>query len=176
MNNERRKRSLTLIEFIITFLLLSVFMGVIVYMFRTVLVSWAGIEQRTGVDITLDWAVEEVSRDIRRAKAVQSTAGLDELRFTQINNLSYIYYFYNENDSYPQSFSQDYYQLRKVDLSGGINGNFTYGEGKIVLYDVIPPSVSDLSISQNIVTLDFSVRRYDELVRSRTQIKPRNLL
>lgn len=154
--------------------MLVALIGVTAYVFRTVLLSWSSQETRSGIDINLDRGIEEIARDLREARQVQSVNN-DEARFTQGQSNYYIYYFYNANDAYPPTFNQSSYDLRKATLSGGIGGTFTYGSGPIIITDVLPPATSDLSISGNIVTIDLSVKRYDETVRSRTEIKPRNL-
>jgi hypothetical protein len=136
--------------------------------------SWSSQETRTGVDISLDRGIEEIVRDLREARQVSSVNN-DELRFTSDLTNYYIYYLYNSGDSYPPSFNQASYQLRKATLSGGINGTFSYGSGDIKLIDVLPPPTSDLSLSSNLITLDLSITRKDETIRSRTQVRPRNL-
>lgn len=159
---------------IVMFVILT---AVTVYVFRAILLNWYSQETRAGIDISLDRGIEEMVRDLRETKAVQSVNN-DEIRFTVeesgVDN-NYIYYLYNENDSYPPSFNQDSYEIRRVTLSGGIGGTFTYGSGPIIITDVVPPTTSDLSISGNMVTIDLSITRADETIRSRTEIKPRNI-
>jgi len=151
----------------------AVLTGVAVYIFRAVLLTWSSQETRSGVDISLDRGIEEIVRDLRKARQVQSSN--DEIRFTQDQSAYYIYYFYNASDSYPMAFNQSVYQLRKAGLTGGIAGTFTYGSGDIKIIDVLPPAFSDLSLSSNLITIDLSVARKDETIRSRTQVRPRNL-
>jgi prepilin-type N-terminal cleavage/methylation domain-containing protein len=167
------KKGFTLIELIITIVMLVALTGVTAYVFHAVLLSWSSEETRSGIDINLDRGIEETVRDLREARQVQSVN--NEVRFTQDQSNYYIYYLYNENDSYPPTFNQSSYDLRKANLSGGISGTFTYGSGLIIITGVLPPPTSDLSISGNIVTTDLSVKRYNETIRSRTQVKPRNL-
>lgn len=145
-----------------------------VYVFRVVLISWSGQETRAGIDIALDRGIEEMVRDFREAREVDSVND-DEIRFTQDASTYYIYYFYDESDAYPPDFDQDSYELRKAALSGGINGTFAYGSGQLVITDIVPPITSDLSISNNIIIIDLSITRGDETIRSRTKVKPRNL-
>ena len=147
------------------------------YVFRAVLLSWSSQETRAGIDIVLDRGIEEMVRDLREAKEIQSTAGYDEIRFSQDQSTYYIYYLYNSSDSYapPPAFDQTVYELKKAVLTGDINGTFTYGSGQIIITDVLPPATSDLSLSGNIVTIDLSVTRGDEAIRSRTEVMPRNI-
>ncbi|MBN1872499.1 MAG: prepilin-type N-terminal cleavage/methylation domain-containing protein [Candidatus Omnitrophica bacterium] len=168
------RNGLTLIELIVTVVMLAIIVGVSSYIFRAVFLSWAGMEERRGLDITLYRGIEEIIRDLREAKEVSSVNG-DEVRFTQDNATYYIYYLYNSDDSYPPDFDESEYELKKAQLTGGIDGTFTYGGGKLILTDIIPPDTSDMSISGNIVTIDLSVSRDKEAGRSRTEVRPRNL-
>ena len=167
---------------IIVILLFSILSASTVTLLRAVLINWSSQEIRSGIDINLDRGIEEIERDLRKATSVQSTANYDEIRYAQRQGASntynyYIFYLYNAGDSYvpPPNFSQASYQLRRGTLSGGINGTFTYGSGDAVVNDILPPPTSDLSLSGNLVTIDLSVKRGDETIRSRTQVRPRNL-
>lgn len=148
-----------------------------VLIFNTVLLGWSAHIQRSGTDIQLGRAVEEMVRDLREATQTQSTAGRDEIRYTQDGAAFYIFYLYHAGDAYipPPAFNQSAYQLRKALLSGGIDGTFTYGEGALLLTDILPPPATDLSASGNLLTLDISAKRDDETLRVRTQVRPRNL-
>lgn len=168
------KKGLTLLELMMVILVFVILMAVIVYVLRAVLLSWSSQETRSGIDISLDRGIEEAVRDLREARQI-SFINNDEIRFTQDLTNFYIYYLYNGSDFYPPSFNQNTYELRKAALSGGISGTFTYGSGQIIITEVVAPTTSDLSISSNLVTLDLSVRRRDEIIRSRTQVRPRNL-
>lgn len=164
------KRGLTLIELIITVVMFVILVGVATYVFRAVLLSWSGQEERAGIEITLDRTAEEMVRDLREASDVNTSVNDDEIRFTQDGSTYYIYYLYNEDDSYPSGFTESSYELRRAALSG-----FTYGSGRLIISDIVPPPTSDLSRTGNIVTIDLSVTRDNETIRSRTEIKPRNL-
>lgn len=146
----------------------------IFYVFRAVLLSWSSAEERSGIDITLDRGIEEMVRELREASGIGSVQN-DEIRYTLDGATYSIYYLYNAADSYPPSFSESAYDIRQETLTGGIGGTFSYGSGKIVMTDVVPPATSDLSISGNMITLDVSITRNDETVRSRTEVRPRNL-
>ena len=168
------KKGLTLIELMISTMMVVILAGVVIYVLRAILLSWSGSEARAGINITLNRAVEEMRRDMLKAKAIASGTNA-EVRFTAINNTNWIYYLYNSNDSYPPSFNQQKYELRKAGLSGALtNGAFIYSNGATILTDVLPPPTTDLSFSNNLVTLDLSSVHDDETVRLRTQIKPRN--
>ena len=173
------KRGFTLIELIITIVMLAALVGVTAFVFRAVLLSWSSQETRSGIDINLDRGIEEIVRDLREARQVQSVNN-DEVRFTQDQSNYYIYYFYNVNDAYPPTFTDPnlLYQLRKASLTGGIGGTLT-DSGRIIITDLLSPShatsPSDLSLSSNLITLDLSITRKDETIRSRTQVRPRNI-
>jgi len=167
-------KGLTLIELMISTMMVVILAGVVIYVFRAILLSWSGAEARAGINITLNRPVEEMRRDVIKAKAIASGTN-DEVRFTPVDGTNQIYYLYNQNDSYPPGFNQEKYELRKAGLSGTLtNGTFTYGNGAIILTDVSPPPTTDLSFSSNLVTLDLSSGHDNETVRLRTQIKPRN--
>ncbi len=164
---------LTLIELMITIAMLVVLTLVLVSVLRVILLSWSSEETRAGIDINIDRGVEEVVRDLRDVKAVQCSN--DEIRFSPDLVSYYIYYLYNAADSYPLAFDKSAYQLRKAALTGGIKGTFTFGSGDIKMTDILPPPVSDVSISGTLITIDLSVKRNDETIRSKTAVMPRNL-
>ena len=170
-------KGLTLIELIISVAMFSILAVSSVFIFRAILLSWSSAEERSGIDIVLDRGIEEIVRDLREAKEIQSTAGYDEIRFSQDQITYYIYYLYNASDSYvpPPAFDQTSYELRKAALTGDIDGTFTYGSGQLIMTDVLAPTTSDLSLSGNILTIDLSVARNDETIRSRTEVRPRNI-
>lgn len=166
-------KGFTLLELMIVIVMLAILMASSAFIMRAILLSWSAQEARVGVNINLDRGIEETIRDVRGAKAVQSAN--DEVRFTLDNGNYSIYYLFNASDTYPSLFNQNYYQLRKAALTGGINGTFSYGDGNIIITDILPPPTSDISLSSNVTTIDLSVRRGNETIRSRTQVKSRNL-
>lgn len=173
-------RGLTLIELMITIVMFAILAVVSMYVFRAILLSWSSQEARTGIDTDLNMGIEEMRRDLVQAKDVNTSVNSDELRFITSADTYYIYYLYNGNDSYPPVFNQSVYELRKAQLSGVVGGDlstgtFSYGDGELVISDVLPPAASDLSFAGNVVTADLSLTRSSETVRLRTQIKPRNL-
>lgn len=177
MIRNTKNQGVTLIELVLALVLLTALSGGAMLIFNTLLLGWAGQSDRSGADLQLDRAMEEMVRDLREARQVQSVAGRDEVRYTTDGATFQILYLYHASDSYvpPPAFNQSVYQLRRGTLSGGLSGTFTYGSGTLLLADVLPPTTSDLSLSGNLITLDLSVRRGDETVRTRTQVRPRNL-
>lgn len=167
----------TLIELMISIAMFAVLAITTTYLFRAVLLLWSSQEARGGININLDRGIEEIVRDLREATQIQSTAGFDEIRFKQGTASYYIFYLYNANDTYapPPAFNQTSYQLKKASLTGGINGTFTYGSGEPIVNGVVPPLTSDLSLASNLVTIDLTVTRGDETIRSRSAVRPRNI-
>ncbi|MBI2166727.1 MAG: prepilin-type N-terminal cleavage/methylation domain-containing protein [Candidatus Omnitrophica bacterium] len=173
------RRGFTLTELIISAGLFALLAVIITVVLRTILISWDLQEKRSAIDINLDRGIEEMVRDLRRSKQIQSAANYDEIRFCQGTTTTscYIFYLYNVSDSYgpPPAFNQSSYQLKRAALTGDLNGTFTYGSGDVVVTDVLPPPTSDLSLSSNLLTIDLSAKRGDETIHSRTQVRPRNV-
>jgi len=154
--------------------MIVIVIGVSLYAFTVLSSGWSAQNTRTGISIKIDRALEEMVREIRAAKEVGSVNN-DEIRFTLDETNYYIYYMYNASDSYPPAFSQASYQLKKAPLTGGLNGSFTYGDGRLVLGDVAPPAATDLSVNGNLVTIDLNVVRGAESMRSKAVLRPRNI-
>ncbi len=171
------KRGLTLIEVLISAVMLAAVAGVAVFLLSAMLKIWVSQEARAGIGIDLDWRMEEMVRDLREAREFQSLAGRNEIRFSRDGVIYYIYYLYNESDAYgpPPSFGQEEYKLKRATLTGDIDGTFAYGAGKNFINEVLPPPDSELSASGNVITIDISVMRKAETIRSRTEVRPRNL-
>jgi prepilin-type N-terminal cleavage/methylation domain-containing protein len=174
---KKSEQGLTLIELMITIVLFTMLFGVATYMLRAVLISWSSSESRAGINIGIDRGIEETVRDLREAREIRSLNNYDEIRFSKDKTTYYIYYLYNSLDSYtpPPAFNRTSYELRKAQISGNVNGTFTYGSGQVIMADILPPPISDLSFNSNIVNLDISIKRFDETIRSKTQVNPRNL-
>jgi prepilin-type N-terminal cleavage/methylation domain-containing protein len=168
------RRGLTLIEVMISVALMAVIAFVIVFVFRVVLMNWDSAEARADLNINITRGLEETVRDIRGAEAI-IVLNSEEIRFSQNSATHYIYYFYNPNDFYPSNFDQDLYQLRKTQISGDIDGNFIYGDGKVINTELLPPPDSSLSFNNNIVTIDLHTKRENEFIRYKTSLKVRNL-
>ena len=162
------KQGLTLIELMITMVMMVILMGVTVYIFRAILLSWSGEQTRAGIDIGLDSGMDKMVQDIRQARNI-TNVNSNEIRFTPDQSTFYIYYFYNSSGAY---------QLKKANWTGGtINNAFdsSLGSGDIIMTDVLPPPTSNLTVSGNMTTIDLSVMWKNETLRSKTQIRPRNM-
>jgi prepilin-type N-terminal cleavage/methylation domain-containing protein len=171
------KRGFTLIELMMSVAMFATLVLATTMVYRALLLSWSSQETRSGIDIILDRGIEEIVRDLREAREIQSTSGRDEIRYSSDGTNYYIFYLYHASDSYvpPPAFDQTVYELRKATLTGGLSGTFTYGDGDLILTDVKPPTTSDMSLSGNMLTVDLTMTRNDETIRSRTDIRPRNL-
>ena len=130
---------------------------------------------RSGLRLNLERGVEEMMQDLRNSYQVQSQAGRNEFRIQKTLTTFFIYYLYNAANTYPPTFNQTTYQLRRATLTA-IGGTFTYGSGDIILNDVLAPTTTQLQLSGNLAVADITVRRNTtETLRIKTQVKPRNL-
>lgn len=154
---------------------LVVLISVALTVYIAVMRSWLTQERRMSINITLDRTVKEMTRDLREAKEIDTSINSDEIRFTEDQTTYYIYYLYNSGETYPPVFDQASYELRKTALTGTMNGTFTYGSGRVIVRDVVPPPTTDLSYASGIVTVDLSVSRSDETIRAKTKVDPRNI-
>ena len=71
--DNRPAKGFTLLELMITIIMLAALVIVSFYIFRVVIITWVSQETRGGVDITLDAGMEKVVRDLREAKAINSS-------------------------------------------------------------------------------------------------------
>ena len=163
---------------LIVLVVLASLVGVSVYVFRVVVLVSYGSISRGGVNVSLESAVDRMTRTLRTAYAALSTTGACEIRFTIVENgadVNYAYYLYNPTGSYRIFDTTKKYELRQAAFTGTLaSGTFTYGSGRVLLVNVLPPPVSDLSISGANAIIDLSVRTGDETVRSKTQVFPRD--
>jgi len=169
-------RGVTLVELIIAFLLFSVLMTAVAFSVNPILLALASQQDRLELQRQLQHGLERAIQDLRLANAFQSDAS-DAIRFTvreSGTDNSYILYLYNASDTWPPTYSQIRYQLRKAPLSGGIGGTFTYGSGGLLMRDVKPPPASDLSVSGSVATLELTLVRGDEAFRVLERVKRRN--
>ena len=165
-----------MIELLIVLLLFSVLMTAAAFSLNPILLAWSSHQDRMELQRQNQHGLERAVRELRTATALQNDAS-DAIRFTLresgVSN-SYILYLYNASDSWPPTFNQTSYQLRKASLTGGIGGTFTYGSGTLLLRDVKPPTSSDLSVSGSVATMDVTLLRGDETFRLIQRVKRRN--
>ncbi len=169
-------RGVTLVELIITLLLFAALMTAIAMGLNPLLLAWSSHQDRMELQRETQHGLERAIRDLRGATALQNDANHAiryTLRESGVSN-SYILYLYNASDVWPPAYNQATYQLRKISLTGGINGTFTYGSGTLLMRDIRPPANSDLSVSSKVATLDLSLTRFDETFRLVERVKRRN--
>lgn len=170
----------TLVELMVTLGLFAALMTAVVLSFRPILLAWSNHQDRMSLQTQVQAGMEKVIRDLRLAKAMQSdTMVTDAIRFTVresgVDN-SYVFYLYSANDPlWDNTYPQPSYQLRKAGPTVGIGGTFTYGSGTLLIQNIQPPPVSDLSVSGSVATLDLTLVRFDETYRLFEKVKRRNL-
>jgi prepilin-type N-terminal cleavage/methylation domain-containing protein len=182
-DNRRYKRGFTLLETLIAFLLFSVLMGVSAYLFTVSLRAWGTGRLRTEVREDMSYAMEKTVRDLKEMANGSLSQYLSIAHTIQYDDLSgnrHVLYLYNADDgTLDSTYSESLYDLHKADISGGDTP--ASGDGKLILRDLVSPDAAALSTALTIdpngtqVTLDFVVQRNDEIVRTRTKVRPRNL-
>ena len=176
----KKENGLTLLEMVFVLVLLSALIGATVFLYVVSLKSWDELGRRSETGGELHFALERVIRDVRKANAIQIAN--HALRFTlnecsgACTNNSYIYYLYHASDSWTPTYNQTTYQLRRADLTGGIDGIFTYGAGDLIAPGLKPPS-ADTTITNtgNVVKINLVGLDSNETVRVRGFIRPRNV-
>jgi len=167
-------KGVTLIEVITVLALLGVLMTAWAYSFNPMLMALSSQQDRMGLNM-LQPGLEKVASDLRSAVALQNDPN-KAIRYTLRESgveRSYILYLYHPNDSWPPNFTQSAYQLRKASLTGGISGTFSYGSGDLILRDVAPPPLSDLSAAGSVATMDVTLKKGDETFRLLSKVKRR---
>jgi len=168
---------LTLIELILTLGMFVILISIVLYVYHIFLFCWFSTDQRAGINIELERGVRFMVEDLREAKEIKIEPDFNEIRFTTNETTYYIYYLYNPNEPYiqPPLFGQNVYELRKAVLTGGLDGMFNYGQGRIIMTDIISPQTSQLSINNKLITFDLTISRNNETMRFLTKVRPRNL-
>ena len=197
----RIKGGMTLIELLMVMVFIAVLMGVMVYIFQAVLLSWTSEGTRTDVNIASSFTITSMAQDLRQAVAISDNSGSHEIRFgvkrrdasgnlvinQQTGNTIidyYIYYFYNASDTYPPKLKQISYQLWKYkfnnvpDSNHLTTGTVAYGSGQFIVDNIIFPALnpSNLSVSNNVITIDLTILKgQNEKIRDYSNVSPRNL-
>jgi len=181
-------RGFTLIETIIVLLLLAMLLGVSGSLFVVGLHAWDAGRIRAGIREDVSYAMEKVVRDLKE----MANGSLDQydpgsgdiahtIDFNDLDGNSFVFYLYNADDSsFDSTYSESFYDLRKATKAQLDAGNYDAGIlilRSLVSPDATPPATA-LTIDPNDpnqVTLYFVVQRSDEIVRTRTKVRPRNL-
>ncbi len=183
----RYYRGFTLIEMLIVLLLLAMLSGVTGLVFLVSLRAWDSGCIRGGIREDISYATEKVVRDLKemalRSLYQYNPGGGDVAHTVQYNDFAgntYVFYLYNSAElSFDSSYTENLYDLLKANTSQGDIP--ALGNGVLILRDLVSPNAAApataLSIDPNgtQVTLDFVVQRSDEIVRTRTKVRPRNL-
>ena len=173
---QQNRRGLTLVELIITVVILPILIFTIGYSFVIGLRLWNQGYTRADIRTRLSQALELVSKQLRQAKSIDElTAG--SITFTADlgdGDDTYRVYMYHGADSEPNPpyTQQGSYELRWA------KSTVTYGSGAVLVADVkrpVPPSSKPFSQNGNVITLDLVVERGDETVAMATNVRPRNL-
>ena len=113
-----KSKGFTLLEVVFVLTLITILVAVVVFLYVVVLKSWDQFGRRSDVRDKIQFAMEQMVRDIRKASVVNVPSNTNTIRFT-VGNSSYVYYLYNTSE------------LRKADLSGGIGGSLS-GIGDLI--------------------------------------------
>lgn len=168
-------RGLTLIEVLVTTVMLSILVFAVGFTFVAGLRLWNNGYERNDMRTELAQAMELVSKNLRQATSIDElTAG--SITFTAdlgAGSTTCRVYLYNASDSEPNPpYTQESYELRWA------TGTVTYGSGAIIASDIdrpVPPSSRPFSQSGNLITMVFTVERGDQSVDMRTNVRVRNL-
>ena len=169
-------RAFTLLQLLIVVVMLSLLMGVVTSAVAIVLKTWGRQDVALEIQEDARQGVERMLRDLRLAKVVLDL-GEDAIRYTvreSGTDRNYIFYLYHPSDPWGLPYTQTAYELRKTSL-GVINGTFTYSSGTIYIKSVRPPPTSDLSVTNNVITVDLTASKDTETFHLLEKIRPRNL-
>jgi len=169
------KKGLTLIELLVTLVMMSVLVFTVGYTFIVGLKLWNEGYIRNEIKTDIAQALELVSKNLRQATSIDELMA-GSITFTAdlgAGSTSYRVYMYNSSDSEPNPpYTENTYELRWAQTTT------TYGSGKVLVTDIAkpnPPSSKPFSQSGNLITMDFTIERGDHTVNMRTNVQVRNL-
>src|SRR3989338_1118601 len=113
----KKSKGFTLLEVVFTLILVTSLTSVMVFLYVTVLKSWDMYGERSDMREKIQFALEQMTRDVRNASAVNVSG--NAVRFS-VASSHYIYYLANTSE------------LRKAALVGGINGSLS-GAGDLIV-------------------------------------------
>ena len=180
----RGQTGLTLLEAIFALALVFLLIGAIFLVYLSLLQGWDQIGRRDDLREKLQFGLERVIRDVRHANAI--SVANHALRFTANesgSDASYIYYLYNSSDVWPPNYNQASYDLRRVSLSGGLNGTFTYGSGDLILTALRPPNNTTITTTDpytglsctHCAVIALAAQSSTETLNVRGYVRPRNI-
>ena len=173
MNN---KNGFTLIEVLVTTVMLSILVFTVGYTFVVGLKLWSEGYTRSNMRANMTQALELVTKNLRQAASIDAlTAG--SITFTAdlgSGSTTYRVYMYHEDDAEPNPVYSENgdYQLRWA------VGTTTYGSGAIIMTNIDkpnPPSSNPFSQSGNVITMNFTIDDGDQTFDIRTNVRVRNL-
>lgn len=169
------QKGLTLIEVLVTTVILAVLVFTVGYTFIVGLKLWNGGYDRSDIRTDLSQAMELMTNNLRQAKSISELIA-GSVTFTADlggGDTTCRFYLYNSADSEPNPpYTKNSYDLRWA------HGTVTYGSGAVLVADMPkpnPPSSKPFSQNGNVITMDFTVERGDAAVSMRTNVRPRNL-
>jgi len=180
-------KGFTLIETVIVLLLLAILLGTTGFVFLVSLRAWDSGCIRGGIREDASYAMDKIVRDLKEMangalsqyNSIANTIEYKEFLPTGGGD-RYVLYLYNSADtSFDSSYTESHYNLCKANISQGDNP--ALGDGVLILRDLVSPDATAPATALTIdpngaqVTLDFVVQRSDEIVRTKTKIRPRNL-
>jgi len=166
----------TLIEVLVTTVILSILVFTVGYTFVIGLKLWDEGYTRANMRSKMTQALELVTKNLRQAASIDAlTAG--SITFTAdlgSGSTSYRVYMYHEDDAEPNpAYAENGgYQLRWA------AGTTTYGSGAVIATDIKkpnPPTSNPFSQSGNVITMNFTVENGDQTFDIRTNVRVRNL-
>lgn len=180
----KRRRGVSLLEMLFVISLITLLVGTMMFLYVIVLRGWDQYGKRTDLAEKLNFTLERMLRDVRKAKAITPPAPMNShsIRFTlcegspTCTDNSYIYYLYHASNTWPPAFNQTSYELRRAPLSGGINGTFTYGAGDLIALGIKPPPETDISYSGTVVEIKkLAASDASETITVSGAVRPRNV-
>jgi prepilin-type N-terminal cleavage/methylation domain-containing protein len=169
------RNGFTLIEVLVTTVILAVLVFTVGYTFVIGLKIWDEGYTRANMRAKMTQALELVTKNLRQAESIDElTAG--SITFTADlggGSASYRVYMYNASDPEPNPpYTQGTYDLRWAQTTT------TYGSGAVIATDIKrpnPPSSNPFSQNGNVITLNFTVEDGGQTVDVRTNVRVRNL-
>ncbi len=170
------KSGFTLIEVLVTTVMLAILVFTVGYTFVIGLKLWNEGYTRTNMRAKMTQALELVTKNLRQASSIDEIIA-GSITFTAdlgSGSTSYRVYMYHEDDPAAETpyTESGGYQLR---WAVGIT---TYGSGAIIATNIDkpnPPASNPFSQSGNVITMNFTVEDGDHTIDIRTNVRVRNL-
>lgn len=157
-------RGFSLLEVLLSTVLITAILGMLASVYIAVLKGFAGQGSRYGTAAERERAITTIVGDLRRAKVV-AVPQLNEIRFSTDGSAFKVYYL---------DCAQSGCRLRRTALSGGVNGTFVSGQGETVLRDLAASPETAFGVDSAYVTLRVAVGEDGGTDRWETRVCPRN--